>query len=177
MSMADFPAVIFQKLREVKRADPPQLPGTGNGTTGTPKMANRGLLSLFNKDQYVALKNGSVVKTSLGKSILGNIGVKLGSGAATAGGAAAVGAAGVAGVAGIAAGVVSAAKNLYTAFTSKDKEEKKTEGYRGGTKLGMVGAGAATGAANRFSCSRCWHGGRRTDRRWCRRDCSSVKRQ
>lgn len=125
----------------------PQLPGTGNGTTGTPKMANRGLLSLFNKDQYVALKNGSVVKTSLGKSILGNIGVKLGSGAATAGGAAAVGAAGVAGVAGIAAGVVSAAKNLYTAFTSKDKEEKKTEGYRGGTKLGMVGAGAATGAA------------------------------
>ena len=125
----------------------PQLPGTGNGTTGTPKMANRGLLSLFNKDQYVALKNGSVVKTSLGKSILGNIGVKLGSGAATAGGAAAVGAAGVAGVAGIASGVVSAAKNLYTAFTSKDKEEKKTEGYRGGTKLGMVGAGAATGAA------------------------------
>lgn len=125
----------------------PQLPGTGNGTTGTPKMANRGLLSLFNKDQYVALKNGSVVKTSLGKSILGNIGVKLGSGAATAGGAAAVGAAGVAGVAGIVAGVVSAAKNLYTAFTSKDKEEKKTEGYRGGTKLGMVGAGAATGAA------------------------------
>lgn len=125
----------------------PQLPRTGNGTTGTPKMANRGLLSLFNKDQYVALKDGSVVKTSLGKSILGNIGVKLGSGAATAGGAAAVGATGVAGVAGIVAGVGSAAKNVYNAVTSKNKEEKKKEGYRGGTKLGMVGAGAAAGAA------------------------------
>lgn len=125
----------------------PQLPGTGNGKTGTPKMANRGLLSLFNKDQYVALKNGSVVKTSLGKSILGNIGVKLGSGAATAGGAAAVGAAGAAGIAGIVAGVGSAAKNIYNAVTSKNKEEKKKEGYRGGTKLGMVGAGAAAGAA------------------------------
>ena len=125
----------------------PQLPGTGNGKTGTPKMANRGLLSLFNKDQYVALKDGSMVKTGLGKSILGNIGVKLGSGAATAGGAAAVGAAGVAGIAGIVAGVGSAAKNIYNAVTSKNKEEKKKEGYRGGTKLGMVGAGAATGAA------------------------------
>lgn len=129
----------------------PDLTGKGSaadkGKNGTPKMANGGLLSLFNKDQYVTLKDGSMVKTGLGKAIFGNIGVKLGSSAATAGGAAAVGAAGAAGMAGIVAGVGSAAKNIYNAVTSKNKEEKKKEGYRGGTKLGMVGAGAAAGAA------------------------------
>ena len=45
------------------------------------------------------------------------------------------------------AGIGSAAGNIYNAVTSKDSATKKKEAYRGGTKLGMVGGGAATGAA------------------------------
>ena len=123
----------------------PQLPGTEAGGNNSPKRVKGGLFGLGGKG--VTLKSGETVAATGAKAWFGNLGVKLGSGAATAGGAAAVGAAGVAGIAGIAAGVGSAAKNIYNAVTSKNKEEKKKEGYRGGTKLGMVGAGAATGAA------------------------------
>ncbi|OUO26017.1 tape measure protein [Eubacterium sp. An3] len=123
----------------------PQLPGTEAGGNSSPKRVKGGLFGLGGKG--VTLKSGETVAATGAKAWFGNLGVKLGSGAATAGGAAAVGAAGVAGIAGIAAGVGSAAKNIYNAVTSKNKEEKKKEGYRGGTKLGMVGAGAATGAA------------------------------
>ena len=45
------------------------------------------------------------------------------------------------------AGIGSAAGNIYNAVTSKDSATKKKEAYRGGTKLGMVGGGAAAGAA------------------------------
>lgn len=123
----------------------PQLPGTGAGGNSSPKRVKGGLFGLGGKG--VTLKSGETVAATGAKAWFGNLGVKLGSGAATAGGAAAVGAAGAAGIAGIVAGVGSAAKNIYNAITSKNKEEKKKEGYRGGTKIGMVGAGAATGAA------------------------------
>lgn len=123
----------------------PQLPGTGAGGNNSPKRVKGGLFGLGGKG--ITLKSGKTVAATGAKAWFGNFGVKLGSGAATAGGAAAVGAAGAAGIAGIVAGVGSAAKNIYKAVTSKNKEEKKKEGYRGGTKLGMVGAGAATGAA------------------------------
>ena len=38
------------------------------------------------------------------------------------------------------------AGNIYNAVTAKDSATKKKEAYRGGTKLGLVGGGAATGA-------------------------------
>lgn len=123
----------------------PQLPGTGAGGNNSPKRVKGGLFGLGGKG--ITLKSGETVAATGAKAWLGNLGVKLGSGAATAGGAAAVGAGSAAGIVGIVAGVGSAAQNIYKAVTSKNKDEKKKEGYRGGTKLGMVGAGAATGAA------------------------------
>lgn len=95
----------------------------------------------------ITLKDGNTVAASGAKAWFGNLGVKLGSGATTAGGAALAGGIGAAGIAGTAAGLVSAFKNINNAFTSKDKTEKKKEAFRGGTKLGMIGSGAAAGAA------------------------------
>lgn len=94
----------------------------------------------------VTLKNGETVAATGWKAFLGNLGVKLGSGAATAGGAATVGGASLLGGALGIAGIGSAAGNFINAATSKNKATKKKENYRGGTKLGMVGGGAAAGA-------------------------------
>lgn len=128
------------------------IPGTpGNGTDGgtgngnTVQRVKGGLFGLGGKG--ITLKSGETVAATGAKAWFGNLGVKLGSAATTAGGAAAVGVAGAAGAVGTVAGIASAVGNIYKAVTSKNKEEKKKEGYRGGTKLGMVGAGAATGAA------------------------------
>ena len=128
------------------------IPGTpGNGTDGgtgngnTVQRVKGGLFGLGGKG--ITLKSGETVAATGAKAWFGNLGVKLGSAATTAGGAAAVGDAGAAGAVGTVAGIASAVGNIYKAVTSKNKEEKKKEGYRGGTKLGMVGAGAATGAA------------------------------
>lgn len=148
----------------------PTIPGTGNSPTGSgnnkeiwlPESAKRrmqksepttpsgptrtpgGLFGLGGSG--VTLKNGKTVAATGMKAFLGNLGVKLGSGAATAGGAAAVGGASLLGGALGIAGIGSAAGNIYNAVTSKDSATKKKEAYRGGTKLGMVGGGAATGA-------------------------------
>ena len=134
----------------------PTIPGTSGGggnTTQTtnpttqsgPTRAPGGLFGLGGSG--VTLKNGETVAATGWKEFLGNVGVKLGSGATTAGGAATVGGASLlGGVLGL-AGIGSAAGNIYNAVTSKDSATKKKEAYRGGTKLGMVGGGAATGAA------------------------------
>ena len=114
---------------------------TPSGPTRTPG----GLFGLGGSG--VTLKNGKTVAATGMKAFLGNLGVKLGSGAATAGGAAAVGGASLLGGALGIAGIGSAAGNIYNAVTSKDSATKKKEAYRGGTKLGMVGGGAAIGAA------------------------------
>lgn len=125
----------------VKRKMQQTEPKTPSGPTRTPG----GLFGLGGSG--VTLKNGKTVAATGMKAFLGNLGVKLGSGAATAGGAAAVGGASLlGGVLGI-AGIGSAAGNIYNAVTSKDSATKKKEAYRGGTKLGMVGGGAAAGAA------------------------------
>ena len=128
------------------------IPGTpGNGTDGgtgngnTVQRVKGGLFGLGGKG--ITLKSGETVAATGAKAWFGNLGVKLGSAATTAGSAATVGVAGAAGAVGTVAGIASAVGNIYKAVTSKNKEEKKKEGYRGGTKLGMVGAGAATGAA------------------------------
>lgn len=118
----------------------PQSSKTPSGPTRTPG----GLFGLGGSG--VTLKNGETVAATGWKAWLGNLGVKLGSGAATAGGAAAVGGASLLGGALGIAGIGSAAGNIYNAVTSKDSATKKKEAYRGGTKLGMVGGGAATGA-------------------------------
>jgi hypothetical protein len=125
--------------------------GTGNGGT-TPKTTQPtgptrtpgGLFGLGGSG--VTLKNGETVAATGWKAFLGNLGVKLGSGAATAGGAATVGGASLLGGALGIAGIGSAAGNFINAATSKNKATKKKENYRGGTKLGMVGGGAAAGA-------------------------------
>lgn len=125
----------------VKRKMQQTEPKTPSGPTRTPG----GLFGLGGSG--VTLKNGETVAATGWKAWLGNLGVKLGSGAATAGGAAAVGGASLlGGTLGI-AGIGSAAGNIYNAVTSKDSATKKKEAYRGGTKLGMVGGGAAAGAA------------------------------
>lgn len=128
----------------------PVIP-TGSGTTPKttqptgPTRTPGGLFGLGGSG--VTLKNGETVAATGWKAWLGNLGVKLGSGAATAGGAAAVGGASLLGGALGIAGIGSAAGNIYNAVTSKDSATKKKEAYRGGTKLGMVGGGAAAGAA------------------------------
>ena len=125
----------------VKRKMQQTEPKTPSGPTRTPG-------GLFGLGGYgVTLKNGETVAATGWKAWLGNLGVKLGSGAATAGGAAAVGGASLLGGALGIAGIGSAAGNIYNAVTSKDSAMKKKEAYRGGTKLGMVGGGAAAGAA------------------------------
>lgn len=125
----------------VKRKMQQTEPKTPSGPTRTPG----GLFGLGGSG--VTLKNGEIVAATGWKAWLGNLGVKLGSGAATAGGAAAVGGASLLGGALGIAGIGSAAGNIYNAVTSKDSATKKKEAYRGGTKLGMVGGGAAAGAA------------------------------
>ena len=125
----------------VKRKMQQTEPKTPSGPTRTPG----GLFGLGGSG--VTLKNGETVAATGWKAWLGNLGVKLGSGAATAGGAAAVGGASLLGGALGIAGIGSAAGNIYNAVTSKDSAMKKKEAYRGGTKLGMVGGGAAIGAA------------------------------
>lgn len=123
---------------------------TGSGTTPKttqptgPTRTPGGLFGLGGSG--VTLKNGETVATTGWKAFLGNLGVKLGSGAATAGGAATVGGASLLGGALGIAGIGSAAGNFINAATSKNKATKKKENYRGGTKLGMVGGGAAAGA-------------------------------
>ena len=123
---------------------------TGGGTTPKttqptgPTRTPGGLFGLGGSG--VTLKNGETVAATGWKAFLGNLGVKLGSGAATAGGAAAVGGASLLGGALGLAGIGSAAGNFINAATTKNKATKKKENYRGGTKLGMVGGGAAAGA-------------------------------
>ena len=124
----------------VKRKMQQTEPKTPSRPTRTPG----GLFGLGGSG--VTLKNGETVAATGWKAWLGNLGVKLGSGAATAGGAAAVGGASLLGGALGIAGIGSASGNIYNAVTSKDSATKKKEAYRGGTKLGMVGGGAATGA-------------------------------
>lgn len=123
---------------------------TGSGTTPKttqptgPTRTPGGLFGLGGSG--VTLKNGETVAATGWKAFLGNLGVKLGSGAATAGGAATVGGASLLGGALGIAGLGSAAGNFINAATTKNKATKKKENYRGGTKIGMVGGGAAAGA-------------------------------
>ena len=77
---------------------------------------------------------------------LGSVGSTLGSGAATAAGAAGAGLAGIGGgILGL-LGIGSGAKNIWQGTQTSGKDAQN-EYAKGGTKIGMVGAGAAAGAA------------------------------
>jgi len=99
----------------------------------------------------VVLKDGTIAATG-SKLVAGaaKVGVSLGSGATTAGGAALAGTAGSAGIAGIAAGTISAGVDVVQGVKkgkAGDKKGAKDEYFSAGTKVGMMGTGAAIGAA------------------------------
>lgn len=93
------------------------------------------------KAAWLAQAPGGVIGSLLAKA-----GVALGSGASTAAGAAAAGAASIGGgiLGGI--GIIDGIRNIIRGTQTSGKEAQD-EYAKGGTKIGMVGAGAATGAA------------------------------
>ena len=121
-----------------------------SGGTGSPSLPSGGAL-IPSADGTLTSVTGGVggTLTSVTGGVggtLGTVGTALGSHAATAAGTAAAGGAsilgGILGLLGIGAGV----RNLYrgTQNTGKDAQNEYS---KGGTKIGMVGAGAAAGAA------------------------------
>jgi tape measure domain-containing protein len=120
----------------------PKLPGGGAplALPGTAGAAGKAI-------NTVKLANGTYVASggALTTGMVGT-GVALGSGAGTVGGAAAAGASGILGgilgILGLGSGVV----DIYQG-TKKTGKNAKDEYWQGGTKIGMVGAGAAAGAA------------------------------
>ena len=123
--------------------DPAALPAKGLTS------ANSWLGKLLQKGSTQATMSADGTLTSVTGGVggtLGTVGTALGSHATTAAGTAAAGSAGILGgllgLLGIGAGV----RNLYrgTQTTGKDAQNEYS---KGGTKIGMVGAGAAAGAA------------------------------
>ena len=100
----------------------------------------------------VETADGAILSSYMmgGSGVLGGLakfGTLMGSGATTAGGVAAAGASSIAGIVGGIAGVGAGIKDLYDASKETNEEIKEQKKWSGGTKVGMVGAGAATGAA------------------------------
>ena len=96
--------------------------------------------------------NGAILGSYMmgGSGALGGLakfGTFMGSSATTAGGVAAAGGASIAGIAAGVAGIGAGIKDLYSASKETNEEIKEQKNWSGGTKIGMVGAGAATGAA------------------------------
>lgn len=121
----------------------PSLPPAGGSPLALPGAAGAAGKAL----NTVQLSNGTDVVTGGALATgLAKTGVALGSGATTAGGAIAAGASsvlgGALGIAGLGAGAI----DIYQG-TKKTGKEAKDEYFQGGTKIGMVGAGAGIGAA------------------------------
>lgn len=121
---------------------PPSLP-PGQPTLALPGATGAGGAAI----NTVQLSNGTYVASGGALTTgLATTGVALGSGATTAGGAAAAGASGIlGGILGL-LGIGSGAVDIYQG-TKKTGKDAKDEYWQGGTKIGMVGAGAAAGAA------------------------------
>ena len=122
---------------------PPALPPAGGSPMALPGPAGAAGKAI----NTVQLSNGTYVATGGALATgLAKTGVALGSGATTAGGAIAAGASsvlgGALGIAGLGAGAI----DIYQG-TKKTGKEAKDEYWQGGTKIGMVGAGAGIGAA------------------------------
>jgi tape measure domain-containing protein len=117
-------------------------------TSGLPALPSGGNKPLLEAGKAAA--GGSLLQrfgASKAGSLFGKIGTKLGTGAATAGGAALAGSATTAGAltAGVAA--IGAGKDFYDASKLSAGKARKDKLFQGGTKLGMIGAGAGAGAA------------------------------
>lgn len=93
------------------------------------------------KAAWLAQAPGGVIGSLLAKA-----GVALGSGASTAAGAVAAGAVGIGGGILGGVGIIDGIRNIIRGTQTSGKEAQD-EYAKGGTKIGMVGAGAATGAA------------------------------
>lgn len=131
---------------------PPILPPAGGGPASlppsSPTLALPGAAGAAGKAiNTVQLSNGTYVATGGALTTgLASTGVALGSGATTAGGAVAAGTSGIlGGILGI-LGLGAGAVDIYQG-TKKTGKEAKDEYWQGGTKIGMVGTGAAAGAA------------------------------
>lgn len=124
----------------------PKLPGGGAplALPGTAGAAGKAINTVkLANGTYVA--SGGALTTGLAK-----LGVALGSGATTAGGAAAVGGASIAGIIGGILGLGSAGIDVYQGIKASkagNSKAAKDEYVTAGTKAGMVGTGAAAGAA------------------------------
>ena len=115
----------------------------GGGTQVVPGLGTK-LLGNF---ALTPALDGSAAASGSGLlGLLGKTGVALGSGVTTGTGAILAGGGSIAGgvIGGLA--VIDGGKDIYKAVTAQNSNDKKLYGTRGATKLGMVGAGAATGA-------------------------------
>lgn len=138
----------------------PALPGGGAplglpGGTGGAAAAAGGLTSAtgwlgkllqFGSSSSVIGADGTLLSVSGGiGGTLGSVAGSLGSGATTAAGAAAVGGGSILGAIG---GLLGIGSGIWDFFKGSQKEgkEAKDEYFSGGTKIGMVGAGAGIGA-------------------------------
>nr|WP_325297160.1 phage tail tape measure protein [uncultured Dysosmobacter sp.] len=127
---------------------PLALPGataTAGGLTSATGWLGR-LLQLGSSSSVVGA-DGTLLAVNGGLGgTLGSVAGALGSGATTAAGAAAVGAGSIAGGIGGILGIGSGLLDIFRG-TKKTGKEAKDDYFSGGTKLGMVGAGAGAGAA------------------------------
>lgn len=115
----------------------------GSGASAGAGMTSGGLVGLLGS---ASTSSGALV----GSGLIGNLakfGSFLGSGAYSGGGLSAVGGGAAIGAILGTAGLVKGGTNLYKAAKADTKNDRKLYGTRGLTSLGMVGAGAAAGAA------------------------------
>ena len=127
------------------------LPGATGGTAAAGGLTSAGswlskLLTMGSSSSVVGA-DGTLLAVQGGVGgTLGSVGTALGSGATTAAGAAAAGAAGIGGAVLGGAGIISGLIDIFRGTKSSGKEAQDSYA-KGGTKIGMVGAGAAAGAA------------------------------
>lgn len=127
----------------------PALPGAGTAAgrvlTGATQAALPGTVASTAaggaKAAWLAQAPGGVIGSLLAKA-----GVALGSGASTAAGAVVAGATGIGGGILGGVGIIDGIRNIIRGTQTSGKEAQD-EYAKGGTKIGMVGAGAAAGAA------------------------------
>lgn len=120
---------------------------TGGGSSAAGAGAGAGIGSAVNS---VELANGTMVASGGALStFLADLGVSLGSGATTAGGAAAIGGASLGGIIGTVLGLGSSVIDIFQGVGKSkegDKKGAKDEYWSAGAKGGMVAAGAGIGA-------------------------------
>lgn len=130
---------------------PPALPGGAGGAAAAGGLTSASgwlgrLLQVGSKSSVVGA-DGTLLAVNGGiGGTLGGVGGALGSGATTAAGAAAAGTAAIGGGLLGGAGIISGLIDIFRGTKTSGKEAQ-TAYATGGSKIGMVGAGAAAGAA------------------------------